>query len=428
MPAQNHPWRWIPPLYFAQGLPFVAAMALSVVLYKRLEVSNTAIAFYTSWLYLPWVIKPLWSPLVDLLGTRRRWVLLLQTLMGAGFAVIGMTLPLDDFFRYSLAAFWLLAFASATHDIAADGFYILALEEHQQAAFSGVRSTFYRLASIAGQGLLVMLAGFLEETTGNVRLAWSSAFYLLAALFLLNALWLSRALPQPGADARRTLDGPRGALAEFFATFADFFRKPGIVPALAFLLFYRFAEAQLVKLAAPFLLDGRDAGGLGLDTAEVGAVYGTVGVIALTLGGILGGVAASRQGLKFWLWPMALAINLPNAVYLLLAWGQPEGLWLVNLAVAAEQFGYGFGFSAYVLYMIYIARGGSSTAHYAICTGFMALGMMLPGLFAGALQEWLGYHDFFAWVLIATLPSFLVTRLIPLDAGFGRRPGADERH
>ena len=417
----RRPWAWVPSLYFAEGIPYVVVMIVSVTLYKRMGVSNADIALYTSWLYLPWVIKPLWSPVVDLLKTRRAWIVTMQLLIGAGLAGVALTLPGPDFFRWSLAFLWLLAFASATHDIAADGFYMLGLDPRRQAWFVGVRSTFYRLAMIAGQGLLVMLAGALETRTGDVPLAWSLTFYLVAGLFVGFAVWHQATLPRPAGDRRRTGVTLAGLVAGFVETFVSFFRKPGIVAILAFLLLYRFAEAQLVKMASPFLLDTVADGGLGLGTTQVGFVYGTVGVAALTVGGLLGGFLVARHGLRFWLWWTVAAINLPNAAYLFLAWTQPEAFWVVNAAVAVEQFGYGFGFTAYMLYMIQVAEGEHETAHFAICTGFMALGMMLPGMFSGWLQELLGYRDFFTWVLLATLPSFVVAALIPLKAGFGRK-------
>jgi PAT family beta-lactamase induction signal transducer AmpG len=418
-------WSWIPSLYFAEGLPYVAVMTVSVILYKRLDVSNAAIAFYTSWLYLPWIIKPLWSPLVDLLSTRRHWIVVMQLLIGAAFAAIALSIPADDFFRYTLAAFWLVAFSSATHDIAADGFYILSLDDHDQAWFVGIRNTFYRLAMITGQGLLVMVAGWLENSTGKVPLAWSITFFLLAAIYLVLFAWHRRILPRVDADVAGKFESLQGLLAKFVETFVAFFRKPYIGRVLAFLLLYRIAEAQLVKLAAPFLLDERTVGGLALGTAEVGFVYGTVGALMLTLGGIAGGLLAARQGLKFWLWWMVAAINIPNAVYIALAVLRPDSFLLINIAVGIEQLGYGFGFTAYTLYMIYVSRGEHSTAHFAICTGFMALGMMLPGLFSGWLQEALGYQHFFVWVLLATIPSFIVVALIPLDAGFGRKDATE---
>jgi len=420
----RRPWAWVPSLYFAEGIPYVVVMIVSVTLYKRMGVSNADIALYTSWLYLPWVIKPLWSPVVDLLKTRRAWIVAMQLLIGAGLAGVALTLPGPDFFRWSLAFLWLLAFASATHDIAADGFYMLGLDPRRQAWFVGVRSTFYRLAMIAGQGLLVMLAGTLETRTGDVPLAWSLTFYLVAGLFVGFAAWHQAVLPRPAGDRRRPDVTLAGLVAGFVETFVSFFRKPGIVAILAFLLLYRFAEAQLVKMASPFLLDAVADGGLGLGTTQVGFVYGTIGVAALTVGGLLGGFLVARHGLRFWLWWMVAAINLPNAAYLFLAWMQPEAFWVVNAAVAVEQFGYGFGFTAYMLYMIQVAEGEHETAHFAICTGFMALGMMLPGMFSGWLQELLGYRDFFTWVLLATLPSFVVAALIPLKPGFDRKEQA----
>jgi MFS transporter, PAT family, beta-lactamase induction signal transducer AmpG len=414
------PWRWIPSLYLAEGLPYVVVMTVSVIMYKNLGLSNTDIALYTSWLYLPWVIKPFWSPFVDIIRTKRAWIVAMQLLMGAGLAGVALTLPTSNFLQYSLAFLWLLAFSSATHDIAADGFYMLGLSQHDQAWFVGIRSTFYRIAMLTGQGLLVMLAGYLQETTGSVTAAWSMVFYLLAAAFLGFGLWHLWALPRPASDSGGGDESLGDVLSGFAETFASFFRKPGIGIALAFLLLFRFSEAQLVKLASPFLLDSGAAGGLALSTKEVGFVYGTVGLLSLTVGGIIGGLLAARHGLKRWLWWMVVAINLPNVVYLFLASVRPESLVLVNIAVAIEQFGYGFGFTAYMLYMIYIADGPHKTAHFAICTGFMALGMMLPGMISGWLQEMVGYQLFFAWILVATIPGFVVSGLIPLDASFGR--------
>ena len=420
MNLKSRHWKWLPSLYFAEGLPFVAVMTVSVIMYKRLDISNTEIAFYTSWLYLPWVIKPLWSPVVDILRTRRFWILAMQLLVGAGFAAIALTLQTDDFFRYSLAALWLVAFSSATHDIAADGFYILSLNDHEQAWFVGVRNTFFRLAMISGQGLLVMVAGFLETETNDLQLSWSIAFYLLAAIFVILFAWHRRVLPRPDTDIAGVAGSAGTLFAKFIETFVTFFQKKHIGTVIAFLLLYRIAEAQLAKLAPPFLLDDPSVGGLGLSTADVGFVYGTAGALMLTLGGLCGGFLAARNGLKYWLWWMVMAINLPNAVYILLAYLQPQSLVSIVLAVGVEQFGYGLGFAAYTLYMLYVARGAHSTAHFAICTGFMALGMMLPGMISGWIQEALGYQHFFVWVLLATIPSFAVVAFIPLDADFGR--------
>lgn len=418
--TKRNPWLWVPSLYFAEGIPYVVVMTVSVIMYKRMGISNTDIALYTSWLYLPWVIKPLWSPIVDMFRTKRLWILVTQFLVGAALASVAVTIPLPAFFRATLAIFWLMAFSSATHDIAADGFYMLGLEQHQQAAFVGVRSTFYRVAMITGQGLLVVVAGYFESH-GGIRFAWSVTFWILAALFALFFLYHRFMLPRPAADHPTLHEGERTPIQEFFHTFALFFRKPNIIPILAFLLLYRFAEAQLVKLVSPFLLDGRAVGGLGLTTSEVGIVYGTVGIISLTLGGLLGGYVASKQGLRFWLWPMVIIIHLPDAVFIFLSHVQPTSFLLINAAVAVEQFGYGFGFTAYMLFMIMISAGEHKTAHYAICTGFMALGMMIPGMFSGWLQDHIGYQHFFEWVLLSTIPGFIVASLVKIEPGFGKK-------
>jgi MFS transporter, PAT family, beta-lactamase induction signal transducer AmpG len=416
---QRSPWAWIPTLYFGQGIPYVVVMTLSVIMYKNLNLSNTEIALYTSWLYLPWVIKPLWSPLVDMFRTKRFWIVTLQFVVGVSLAFVAFTLPMSNFFQITLAVFWLMAFASATHDIAADGFYMLGLQQHQQAAFVGVRSVFWRIANIAGQGLLVVLAGTLAEQTGNVVLAWQIVFVVLGAMFLLLGAYHFFMLPKPASDV--TVRGSGSVIADFFETFAAFFKKKEIWVALAFLLTYRLAEAQLVKLGSPFLLDAKEKGGLALTTAQVGWVYGTIGVLALTIGGIVGGYAISRKGLRFWLWPMLLAIHVPNIAYVFLAYTQPSSLTVVATAVAIEQLGYGFGFAAYLLFMIMIADGAHKTAHYALCTGFMALGMMLPGMASGWIQTQMGYANFFVWVCVCTIPSMLIAFFLKIDPTFGKK-------
>jgi PAT family beta-lactamase induction signal transducer AmpG len=372
------------------------------------------------------MIKPLWSPLVDLMRTKRFWITGMQLLVGAGLAGVALSLPMAHPFRYTLAFMWLLAFSSATHDIAADGFYMLGLSEHDQAWFVGIRSTCYRAAMLTGQGLLVMLAGYLETATGGrIQLAWSLTFYVMTGVF--GALWAYHTwfLPYPETDRVPDREVRTGFGQTFVLTFATFFRKPHIGAILAFLLLYRFAEAQLVKLAAPFLLDTAAAGGLGLSTSQVGFIYGTVGLITLTLGGILGGLLASRNGLKHWLWCMVAAINVPNAVYIILAYTLPSQVVIVSVAVAIEQFGYGFGFTAYMLYLIYVCEGEHKTAHFAIGTGLMAAGMMLPGMVSGWMQTLLGYRHFFIWVLLATVPSFIATALIPLAPEFGKKTAGE---
>ena len=419
--SSRNPWFWVPTLYAAEGLPYALAMSVSLVLYKNLGVSNTDIAFYTSWLYLPWVIKPLWSPFVDLLKTRRLWIWTMQLLLGVGLAGVALTIPAPHFFQLTLAFFWLLAFSSATHDIAADGFYMLATTEREQAFFSGVRNTFYRVAMICAQGGLVILTGKIHGRTGDYAFAWSMALALTAGIFLCLGVYHYSILPKPAMDQPKSIGSRGNFFVEFLKTFGTFFQKPKIIVLLLFLLLYRLGEAQLVKMVQPFLLDGREQGGLGLTNEQLGVVYGTAGIIALMLGGLLGGFVVSRHGLKFWLWPMLLAIHLPDAVFIWLAHAQPENLFAIGAGVAVEQFGYGFGFTAFMLYMIYIARGEHRTAHYAICTGFMALGMMLPGMWSGWLQERIGYPHFFVWVLLTTIPSFIVAMRIPLEAEFGKR-------
>lgn len=412
--GRRNGWNWIPTLYLAEGLPYVAVMTISVIMYKKLGISNTDIALYTSWLYLPWVIKPFWSPFVDLFKTKRWWITAMQLLIGAGFAGVAFTLPVNSFFAWSLAMFWLVAFSSATHDIAADGYYMLALNEENQAFFVGIRSTFYRIATIAGQGLLVILAGELEKQM-DINIAWSITFYVLAGLFLAFFIYHRFILPKPISDKASADTTVKNVTQEFFGTFVSFFRKKHAWVAILFMLLYRLPEAQLVKIINPFLLDPIDKGGLGLSTSEVGIVYGTVGIIGLTIGGIIGGICASKGGLKKWLWPMALSLALPNLVYVLLSFYQPQNIFLVSLAVCIEQFGYGFGFTAYMLYLIYYARGPQATAHYAICTAFMALGMMLPGMIAGWLQEMMGYTGFFIWIMICCIATLGACALVKKD-------------
>ena len=616
------PWAWIPTLYFAQGLPYVAVMTISVIMYKRLGISNTDIALYTSWLYLPWVIKPFWSPFVDLFKTKRWWIVAMQLIVGVGFAGIAFTLPLSAFFQLTLAIFWIIGFSSATHDIAADGFYMLALDTHGQSMYVGIRSTFYRCATVFGQGILVIIAGLLEmntglepvqlnvktspsysneirmpgdmpvsvseqqmaenntfiywpetvelstqsvpaetadsvkaaveehnmecgfvprpqtmtpqqkkaetgwwtahisdpfgnwtrntfgkktetpkdlthkgalsvmairlakapeagetvalntvfekgdksivlvagerlsftsenwdkpayilfeadpklaETTqavfsglsGNIPLAWSVTFFILAAFFLGITLYHRFILPKPASDHAAAEVTAGTIFKEFFGTFASFFRKKQVWMAIAFMLLYRFPEAQLVKLINPFLLDSKDVGGLGLTTGEVGLVYGTIGILGLTIGGIIGGIVAAKGGLKKWLWPMAWSISLTCITFVYLSIFQPENMAIINLCVFIEQFGYGFGFTAYMLYMIYFSEGEYKTAHYAICTAFMALGMMVPGMFAGWLQEQLGYENFFWWIMICCLATIIVTLFIKVDPNFGKKEEAE---
>lgn len=612
----RNPWAWIPTLYFAEGIPYVVAMTVAVIMFKRLGISNTDIALYTSWLYLPWVIKPLWSPIVDLFKTKRWWIVVMQLLIGAGLGGVALAIPLPGFFKITLIFLWLLAFSSATHDISADGFYMLGLNEHQQAYFVGIRSTFYRIAMITGQGLLIILAGYFETatglppldiqvkagpsyakvlslpevsksksvvdqsgnasfsafpreaiiatqniparqldsirqlvvghnlslgftghakqqsptgkagesswwsdwvssplksflqkhfknadlstpgekvvgnvavvaiklnaqpeadkemilnfkmkegdnslkllegerlafnlgnweqpayllfqadpkltadtdawfkgTSGNIQLAWSITFVILAILFVVFSFYHRFILPFPDTD-KKVVKGGENLFLAFFKTFSSFFRRKEIWVILAFLMLYRLGEAQLIKMASPFMLDSRKLGGLGLTTGEVGLIYGTFGILALTAGGILGGWAASRKGFRYWLWWMVLAINIPHLAYVYLAYAQPSNYFIISLCAAIEQFSYGFGFTAYMLYMIYIAEGENKTAHFAIATGFMALGMMLPGMFSGWLQEIIGYKHFFVWVMLCMIPGVIPVFFLNVKPEFGKK-------
>ena len=610
----RNPWAWIPTLYFAEGIPYVVAMTVAVIMFKRLGISNTDIALYTSWLYLPWVIKPLWSPVVDLFKTKRWWIIVMQLLIGAGLGGVALAIPMPGFFKITLIFLWLLAFSSATHDISADGFYMLGLNEHQQAYFVGIRSTFYRIAMITGQGLLIILAGYFETTTGlppidiqvkasptftrtitlpevskdasaqsgnayfstfpgevklstqnmpagqmdsirklvvshnlslgfvgnskqqaptgkagdsswwsdyvssplksflqkhfqskesikssengvgnvvvvavklngkpeaekemilnfklkegdnslklmegerlafnlenweqpayllfqadpklnfdtdatfkgtsgNIHLAWSITFVILAILFVIFSFYHRFILPYPTSD-QKVIKGGENLFLAFFRAFSSFFKRKEIWVILSFLMFYRLGEAQLIKMASPFMLDSRQLGGLGLTTGEVGLIYGTFGILALTAGGILGGWAASRKGFRYWLWWMVLAINIPHMAYVYMAYAQPSNYFVISLCAAIEQFSYGFGFTAYMLYMIYISDGQNKTAHFAIATGFMALGMMLPGMFSGWLQEIVGYRNFFVWVMLCMIPGMIPVLFLNVKPEFGKK-------
>lgn len=432
MKKLTSPWAWIPTLYFAEGIPYVAVMTISVILYKQMGLSNADITFYTSWLYLPWVIKPLWSPLVDLVKTKRWWILIMQLLIGAALGGVAFTIPTNFWLQGTLFFFWIMAFSSATHDIAADGYYMIALDEHEQSLFVGIRSTFYRLATIIGSGVLVMIAGALQERFGqSIPLSWSLMFYGACALFVALWLWHSTVLPRVKEGATTAVPvgekqclEPEAEQKSMLGLIVDFFTKFPVketVIGILFMLLYRMPEGLLAKVSALFLVDNTSVGGLGLTAEQYGLVQGTVGVIGLTLGGIIGGICAGVGGLKKWLWPMVCAITLPDAVYIYLSYCQPDNLYIVNACVFVEQFGYGFGFTAYMLYLIYYSRGNYKTSHYALCTAFMALSMMIPGLFAGQLQEAVGYQSFFLIVMACCIVTFIMAALIKIDPEFGKK-------
>ena len=412
-------WSWVPSLYFAEGLPYAFVMIVSVVLYKKLNISNTEIALYTSWLYLPWVIKPLWSPFVDIIKTKRYWIVLTQLVIGASLAGVALTIPTTNALQYTLVFFWLMAFSSSTHDIAADGFYMLGLSSHDQSWFIGIRNTFYRFAILFGQGIIVIIAGQLENITDNLKLAWSLVFGILSGLFIILAAYHKWALPRPKNDQEEFNTAKEDIIKEYFEIIKAYFKKPQILLIVLFILLYRFGEAQLVKIAPLFMLDSYESGGLGLSTSEYGFIYGTLGIAMLTLGGIVGGFFIAKNGLKYWIIWMALAMKLPDLVYVYMAYAQPDNMTLIGILVSIEQFGYGFGFTAYLLYMMMISDGNHKTAHYAICTGIMALGMMIPGMFSGAIQESVGYTSFFYWVMLSTIPGLILIKFISIDSNFG---------
>ena len=416
----RNPWSWVPTLYFAEGVPYIVAMSVSVVMYKRMGISNADIALYTSWLYLPWVIKPLWSPVVDLLKTKRYWIVMTQLAISVALAGVALTIHLSFFFVATISILWLMAFSGATHDIAADGFYMLGLDEGTQAAFVGVRATFYRIAMLTGQGVLVIIAGYFENH-GGISFGWSVTFFIVAAVFFLLFLYHRFVLPYPVSDVKRLEGVSSQFLSEFLKTFGSFFRKKGILVSVAFLLLFRINESQLIKLITPFLLDPRSQGGLGLSTSQVGVAYGTFGIVGLMTGGIAGGVAIAKKGLRFWLLPMMLIIHIPDLVYVFLSHKQPDNFPLICGLVGMEQFTYGFGFAAYMMYMIKVAEGEQKTAHFAICTGIMAMGMMIPGMFAGELQELLGYKTFFFTVLLSLIPALIIVMMLDIDPEFGKK-------
>ncbi len=419
-----NPWAWIPTLYIAEGLPNVVVMTVAVVMYMQLGLTDTDIALYTGWLGLPWVIKPLWSPFVDLYRTKRWWVLAMQLLLGSALAGVAFTLNTPFWFQGSMAFFFLMAFSSATHDIAADGYYMLELDDHQQVWFVGIRNTFYRLAVIFGNGVLIPVAGILQVMFRHrMAYTWCLVFYGLAALFI--AIWLYHTYIMPRADADTPHEtNAREVMNGVVTAFRTFFHKlppREMLFAMLFLLFYRFPEALLTKMSVTFLMRPHSAGGLGLSPQEFGLASGTVGVIGLTLGGILGGMLAGRDGFKRWLWPMVCAITLPDIVYVYMSYALPDNLFVISTCLFIEQFGYGLGFTALTLYMLYFSKGAFKTSHYAFCTAISYLGLMLPGMVSGWMKDALGYRTFFIIVMVLCAITFAVTALIKVDPDFGKK-------
>ena len=435
----SSPWWWVPTLYFAEGVPYFLVNNISVLIFAKMGVPNDQLAFFTTLLYFPWFLKGLWSPLVDVVKTKRWWIVVMQVLMASLCVLLTVSLPHPDaamiadkttpvsMFWLTLVLFIITAFASATHDIAADGYYMLAHDSGSQARFIGIRSTFYRIAMVFGQGVLVFIAGRFEKSTGDIPLSWQLTLGITAIVLFAITMYHIFALPRVERSVTET-----GRELNMLEAFKTFFTKPGVVLAICFMLLYRMAEGLLVKLSLPFLVDmpqviERDGqlfgGGLGLDTDVVGLIYGTIGVLFLLLGGILGGIFISRRGLKRSLWIMAAFLTLPNLVYVYLSAAQPSDLWIIGSAISFEQFGYGFGFTAYMMYMMYFAQGQYKTSHYAICTAFMALSMMLPGFVAGKIELAVGYYWFFWLAVGCSVVTFAVTYFVhrAVDAEYGKK-------
>ena len=414
-------WLWVPTLYFAEGLPYFIVNTIALIMFKDMGMDNGTLALLTSLISLPWTLKPLWSPFVDIFRSKRWWIVTMQAAMAVSIALVALFMPKPSAgeiaagsvpvsaFAVTLVFFIVAAFASATHDISADGYYMIALDDRRQSAFVGIRNTFYRIAMVFGQGVLVVIAGLLEKHYGLVPKAWAVTLILTAALLAIVTVYHAFVLPRPSEDVSVSHKSAKDIMKEFGQAFATFFTKKGVWLAIAFMLLYRLPEAFSVKMLYPFFSDPASAGGLGFDKAAYGIVYGTAGVIALLAGGILGGLHISRKGLRSCILPMALSLALPCAVYLFMAIAQPSSLLVVGACVVLDQFGYGYGFTAYTVYMMRFSEGAMKTSHYALCTGFMALSMMLPGLVAGYLQEWLGYVGFFILVMICCLATIFVT-------------------
>jgi MFS transporter, PAT family, beta-lactamase induction signal transducer AmpG len=413
--SKRHSTAWVPTLYFAEGIPFFAVSTLAGILYKRLGLSNAAIGLYASLLLLPWSLKPLWSPLLEMFRTQKFFVVLLEFAGGLGLALVGLSLPLPGYFRYSIALFAVVALCSSTHDIAADGLYIASLTSREQAAYAGWQSGFYSLARLFAQGGLVVLAGLFERRMG-VPHAWMAIFALMGVILIAMSFYHGRMLPSGRVDRR-----PENS-AQMAATFWDvvvtFFRKPHIYVLLIFILLYRAGEGQVVRMGPPFLLDHRSLGGLGLATDEVGTIYGTFGSIAFLAGSFLGGYFASWLGLRRALLPLICAMNLPNLAYVYLSATLPSSPVVIGAALSTEMFGYGFGYVGVMLLMMQeIAPGKYQTAHYAFANSLMNLGLMIPGTVSGKIEMALGYRNFFIWVLVCSIPAMVLSRFLPIGRG-----------
>ena len=409
-----NPICWVPTVYFAMGLPFVALSMVSVLMFSDMGVSNAQIAFWTSLIMLPWTLKPLWSPFLEMFKTKKYFVVATQMVTGVAFGLVALSLPLPDFFCYAIAFMGVIAFSGATHDIAGDGVYLTELNATMQAKYIGWQGAFYNLAKILTNGGLVYLAGSLKDSISIVH-AWMVIMGICAAIMVVLSLYHVRMLPSGGAasgDVRTVKD----AMHMLWEVIRTFFQKKYIVWYICFIILYRFAEGYAMKIVPLFLKAGIDQGGLGLPVQEIGIIYGTFGAAAFVLGSILAGYYISALGLRKTLFSLCCVFNIPFVVYLLLAIYQPSNVWVIGSAIVFEYFGYGFGFIGLTLFMMQqVAPGKHQMAHYAFASGIMNLGVMIPGMMSGYLSDWLGYRNFFIWVLVATIPAFLVTWFVPFN-------------
>lgn len=402
-------WLWVPTLYFAESLPNAIVADLSKFMYTNLGMSAGQLGLVTGSMYLPWSLKPFWSPFVDLYKTKRWWTVSMQLLMAAAFFGLSVSVKMENYILWTAACFWLIAFVSATHDIAADGFYMLGLSEQNQAGFTGVRATSYRLGMLFVGSVLLGLAGKWLHESPDKQATWSYLMLMLAALFVILAVYHAFVMPKPENDVATQSDN---FLVGYFDAFRTFFSKPAILVSIAFMLLFRFAEAQVLGLMAPFLTGKIEAGGLGLSLEQIAVVKGFWGFIGIILGGILAGWLVAQFGLRKWYWVLILVMHIPNAAFLYLALTQTTDVNIVSACLFIEQFGYGFGFTVYMLYLMYFSKGSHPTAHYAMCTGFMALSLMIPQMLGGYVKEALGsFSNFYIYIMIATIPSFLVAWL-----------------
>ena len=425
------PISWVPTLYFAMGMPFVVLNMVCVLMFKGLDVSDAQIALWTSIIMFPWTLKPLWSPLLEMYKTKKFFVIVTQIATGCIFGLIALALHLPDFFAVCIALLSVIALSGATHDVAADGVYMASLSKDDQARYIGWQGAFYNIAKIAATGGLVMLAGVLiKHFTGDVStldaaaaavakrqgtvMAWTVIMAVIGVIMVLLGLYNAKFVPADRRDTSTERPGLKETMVELGNVFVDLFRKRHIIYYILFIILYRFAEGFVMKIVPLFLKADRANQGLGLSEEQIGLCYGTFGAAAFVIGSILAGYYVAHRGLQKSLFSLCCVFNLPFIAYTLLAIYQPESLWLIGGGIVLEYFGYGFGFVGLTLFMMQqIAPGKHQMAHYAFASGIMNLGVMLPGMLSGYVSDWLGYRDFFIFVLVCTIPAFLITWFVP---------------